>query len=102
MTVRFRPLALDDVRETVGFLETNGGVEVAERYFRAVMIAAESLTSLPNRGAPCLYARKELEGLRRVPVEGFDRWRIFYFVREGGVEVVRVLHTARDIGGIFR
>ena len=102
MKIRFRPLALDDVRETVRFLEANGGVDLAERYFRAVMLTGESLTILPNRGAPCVYPRKELKGLRRLPVEGFDRWRIFYFVREGSVEVARVLHTARDLDGLFR
>ena len=43
--------------------------------------------------------REELaEGLRSVPV---GRYVIFYLAIPGGVQIVRVLHGARDIEGFF-
>lgn len=36
-------------------------------------------------------------GLRRWPIPGFRNYLIFYRPMENGVEIVRVLHGARDI-----
>jgi toxin ParE1/3/4 len=38
-----------------------------------------------------------LADLRRWPVSGFPNHLIFYQPTEGGIEVVRVLHGARDL-----
>ncbi|HEY6393362.1 MAG TPA: hypothetical protein VIX89_18915 [Bryobacteraceae bacterium] len=43
----------------------------------------------------------KLAGLRRVPVKGFEKYLLFYIPRIGGIDIVRVLHSARDIQGIF-
>jgi hypothetical protein len=39
--------------------------------------------------------------LRRAPVKGFMNYLLFYIPRSGGIDVVRVLHAARDIESIF-
>jgi plasmid stabilization system protein ParE len=36
-----------------------------------------------------------------MPVQGFPRYLIFYRSAEEGVEIVRVLHSSRDIGSLF-
>ena len=38
-----------------------------------------------------------LGDIRSVPVSRFARYLVFYRVAEGGVEVLRVIHGARDI-----
>ncbi|MEX1025024.1 MAG: type II toxin-antitoxin system RelE/ParE family toxin [Planctomycetota bacterium] len=45
--------------------------------------------------------RAALAGLRSFPVKGFDKHLIFYRSTEHGIEVLRVLHGARDLGTIF-
>jgi len=47
------------------------------------------------------FTRPELEGLRSFRVEGFENHFVFYLPRESGIEVVRVLHGARDLEAIF-
>ena len=42
-----------------------------------------------------------LEGVRRVPVSGFTAYLLFYMPRADGIDVVRVLHGARDIEHLF-
>jgi toxin ParE1/3/4 len=48
-------------------------------------------------GTPCGFARPSLRRLRRWRVGGFDSWLIFYLPKCEGVEVVHVMHGARDI-----
>jgi toxin ParE1/3/4 len=43
----------------------------------------------------------DLEGVRRLPVKGFENYLIFYVPRSGGIDVIRVLHGARDIDNLF-
>ncbi len=42
-----------------------------------------------------------LNGLRRFPVRGFEKYLVFYLPREAGIDVIRVLHGARDIDNVF-
>ena len=39
--------------------------------------------------------------MRRFLVRGFDNYLIFYLPQPGGIDVIRVLHGARDIDNIF-
>ena len=41
-------------------------------------------------------------GLRAWPVSGFDSYIILYFVTGGGVQVVRIVHAARDLEGLLK
>jgi plasmid stabilization system protein ParE len=34
-------------------------------------------------------------------VQGFKRWLIFYLERPGAIEILRVLHGARDLEALF-
>ena len=68
----------------------------ADRFLdRLVDVATGTLAVAPLSGRE----REELgEGLRSLPVENN---LIFYRVRDGGVEVLRIIHGARDLGAIF-
>jgi plasmid stabilization system protein ParE len=41
------------------------------------------------------------EGIRVFPVSRFKKYLVFYRPIEGGIEVLRVLHGARDIQGLL-
>jgi len=74
---------------------------VAERYFAAVDETCALLVLHPQSGAPYNSGIDKLAGLRRVPIKGFEKYLLFYIARTGGIDVVRVLHAARDIESIF-
>ena len=42
-----------------------------------------------------------LRRVRRWPVTGFENWLIFYLPRANGVEVVHIIHGARDIEALL-
>ena len=55
------------------------------------------LATLPGIGEAFLTDHPRLQGVRRFRVAGFPNHLIFYREIEGGIEVVRVLHGARDL-----
>ena len=98
---RFRPLAVQDLRQTSAWLNEQAGPNVTARFLDAVRASVELLASMPSMGSPCGYSRPELKELRRWPVKDFDRWLIFYLPYEDGIDVARVLHGARNLDEIF-
>jgi toxin ParE1/3/4 len=50
---------------------------------------------------PCSFRNPELRDVRRLTVTGFENWLLFYRDTEDRIDVIRVLHGARDIAAIF-
>lgn len=76
--------------------------EVGERFLRSVRRDYAFLAEHPNAGAVRTSAIKAYRALRSWPVGGFHNYLIFYLPKRNGVEIVRVLHGARDIARLFR
>jgi len=57
------------------------------------------LLKLPEIGAPRHYGR--IEGLRMWRVRRFDKHLIFYRPVANGIEVIRVLHSSRDLAAVL-
>ena len=75
--------------------------EAALRFLDAVEATLRLLAENPELGPAREFERSELAGLRFFPVKGFDKHLIFYRLVPHGIEVLRVLHGARDLGAIF-
>ena len=52
---------------------------------------------MPGLGERRQTANPRLEGLRVWRIQGFEKHLIFYRPVDDGIEIVRVLHGARDI-----
>ena len=76
-------------------------IQASLRFIEAVECALLRLGSMPELGTLREYRRKRLAGLRMWPVPGFHMYLIFYRPRRRGIQLVRVLHGARDIKRIF-
>ena len=100
-SVKIRPLAWRDITETAEYLESNAGMEMADRFVDAVMAELELLSKMPQMGALGGFRSEEARDIRRWPITNFERWLIFYDPTGSPVEVVRVLHGARDINSIL-
>jgi toxin ParE1/3/4 len=70
-------------------------------FFDAAEAAFARLAALPSIGATVPFASTLAQGMRVWRVEGFERYLIFYRAVEHGIEVVRVLHAARDFPMVF-
>jgi toxin ParE1/3/4 len=69
----------------------------ARRFFLAVEKLAKRLTELPELGGVYESTDVEFSDLRVFPIPRFKNYLLFYRVHEDGIDVVRVLHGARDI-----
>ena len=96
-----RPQAEADLTDQFVYYLTTGGAELAERFLAAVEAAAERLLETPGIGVKRSFHHPSLQGLRMHPVRGFERHLVFYRERDDGIEIVRVLHGARDIPSVM-
>jgi toxin ParE1/3/4 len=74
---------------------------MGDHFYEAANATFDKVTAMPGMGAPRYFASACLEGLRMIPVLGFERHLVFYRPIETGVEIVRVLYSARDIESLF-
>ncbi len=100
-SVTQRPGARIDLLEQFVYFGEEESIELAERYFAAVHETCALLVKQPRMGRPYDSSVPGLAGLRRIPVQGFENYLIFYLPRPGGIDVLRVIHGARDIENLL-
>lgn len=95
-------LATTDIEEQADYLLERAGLAVALRFVDNAERAFDQLLAAPRMGALLGLDELPYEDLRRWHIDGFDRLMILYRETADGIEVVRLLHTARDIPTFFR
>jgi toxin ParE1/3/4 len=98
--VSFTPAAERDRDHHAAYIAEDNPA-AARRFYEALAASVAKLGEFPAMGSPRAYGSAELACLRMMPVQGFPCHLIFYRPAEGGVEIVRVLHSSRDIGSLF-
>lgn len=91
-----------DVANQVEYLLHHAGPATALRFIDNAERAFEQLRAMPGLGALVGLDELPYEDVRRWHVDGFDRVLVLYRVVADGVEVIRVLHTSRDIAALLR
>ncbi|WP_374633810.1 type II toxin-antitoxin system RelE/ParE family toxin [Ferrovibrio sp.] len=89
MRVRWAVSALTDFSHTIAFIAETDPTQ-AERIALALRMAGETLARFPHRGRP-----GRLKQTRELVLSGLP-WFIVYRVMNDGVEILRVIHGARD------
>jgi toxin ParE1/3/4 len=95
-----RPLAymeLDDLAEHLA--QTNEAA--ANRLLRAFEQTIQKLAQTPEIGSLCQFSHPRLTDMRCWPVKRFKNHLIFYRPLEGGIEVLHIIHGARDLPALF-
>jgi toxin ParE1/3/4 len=96
----FTPQAWQDALEIVEYIGTDNP-EAASRFVPALEDTCTQLVALPGMGSVRTFQRKDLQGVRIMPVTGFESSLIFYAAAGKSIKVIRVLHAARDFPTIF-
>jgi toxin ParE1/3/4 len=90
-----------DILLNAEYLEEHGGIELAQRFLVATQTTFEALAKMPKLGGLCAFQSPALRRIPRWPVKGFENWLIFYQVKRDGIEIVHLIHGARDIEDLF-
>jgi len=96
-----RPDAKVDLVEIYGYLYLHANEQVAERFADASDNAFDAIARMPGIGSLCAFNDPKLNGMRRWSIKGFPNYLIFYRTTSSEIEIVRVLHGARDLAVIF-
>ena len=88
--------ALADLRDIKAYITKHGTTRAAVRWIQTLRKKCQSVADTPGTGRP----RDDLDpGLRSVAVGNYV---IFYREESGRVDIVHILHGARDIERLFR
>lgn len=90
-----------DFAEQFAYLAETAGWDVADRFFAAALATFDRLCEMPEVGYRRRFKKTLLANVRVWPVKGFDRHHIFYRPLGDRIEILRILHTARDIDTMF-
>jgi toxin ParE1/3/4 len=94
--VRVRPLADREIDDHAGYIAKDN-LEAALRFLDAVQAALDRIGDCPSIGSPRYAHLPIMENLRVWAVPDFEHHLVFYVERSEYVDVLRVLHAARDI-----
>jgi plasmid stabilization system protein ParE len=91
-----------DIRRYAQYLFRERGRRTAETFLIRVEETADRLESLPGMGSPVESSRTELSHLRTFGVFRHPQVQLVYRTPPtGGIELVRVLHAARDVVAVL-
>ena len=99
-TVQRRDQAKRDLVELADYLDQRSQA-LSDRFLEAVERTLTSLAGMPGLGAPYPLQNPALQGLRHSAIQGFPNHIVFYLPTADGIDVVRVLHGARNIESIL-
>jgi len=94
------PQAAADLSDIASYIAEDN-LDAAERFLDAAEEAFALLASMPSMGRAVNFQSPAAQGIRVWRVRGFERYLIFYRAVAHGIEIVRVLHAARDIERLF-
>ena len=89
-----------DLVETAAYLGERSP-DITLHLLAAVEETLAAVADAPGIGIARRYGDPRLAGLRMLRVRGFRKYLLFYREAPEGIELVRVLHGARDIEAVL-
>ncbi len=99
--VHRRHRASQDLIDIYRYLAREAGLRVARHFFVQTEATFTRLAGMPGIGASYEHEHPALTGLRVFPVSRFKKYIVFYRPVADGIEILRVLHGARDFHGLL-
>lgn len=96
LAARLRSKATDDVKQAVEYYSAEADVGVATRFVDDLERTIRQLEVHPELGSLRFAFDLDLPGLRSFRVEEFP-FLVFYLIRREHLDVLRVLHSSRDV-----
>jgi len=90
------PLANQDIDTHVNYLRVYNE-KAAFRLFDAIRLTLTQIAKIPKIGVSYPLQNSRLAGLRKWPIKYFSNYIIFYLEKSEQIEVIHILHGARNI-----
>jgi toxin ParE1/3/4 len=99
--ILIRPAAERDLDAQAEYIAISSGGAAALRFYRSAAQTFQLLARSPSVGRRIPYRHPLLANARMLVMKGFPKHLIFYRLAEDQIEVIRVIHGARDIENLF-
>jgi len=96
-----RPQVFWDMDEVAAYIQKDNP-HAAIRFLECAEATFELLAQMPGLGSRYAVRNPRLPALRCFPVSGFPNHLIFYQATPDSIEIVRLLHGARNLTAILR
>ncbi|MBI1956723.1 MAG: type II toxin-antitoxin system RelE/ParE family toxin [Acidobacteria bacterium] len=97
-----RPAADRDLDAQADYITQHQDLDTALRFYQAAEETYRLIATQPKMGWTRNFGNPRLKGVRMCLMKEFDRHLVFYRPLKGGIEVLRIIHGARDIETLFR
>ncbi len=98
--IKKRPQAERDIEECFVFIGEEN-LDIAVHFLVAVEDSIELICQNPFLGRSREFKDSKIKNIRMMLVKHFHNYQIYYTVKDEIIEIVRVLHGARDVSDIF-
>ncbi len=95
-----REAVVKDLDDLAAYIQRDS-LEMAIRFLEAAQDTFALLSRTPELGGVFDLPNPHLSGMRVWRIKGFPSILVFYRPVAGGVEIIRVLHGARDFAVLF-
>ena len=95
-----RSAAREDLRSALIHYARVASTDVCFAFSLAAEEATQHILAHPQSGSPRMQGDRRFPNLRVWPISGFP-FVAFYIVTASGPEILRVLHTSRDVEAIL-
>lgn len=72
-------------------------LDASDRFLAAAEETFKQLAKIPGMGLLIQLSNPNLAGIRQQAIKGFKNYLVFYRLTNSEVEILRVIHGARDI-----
>lgn len=76
-------------------------LDASDKFIAAAEETFLQLGKMPGMGKICNFSNPNLQNIRQQAIKGFKKYLIFYRATNEEVEILRVIHCARDIEAIL-
>jgi len=94
------PQVIKDLIEIATYIAIEN-LDASDRFLKAANETFKQLAQMPRTGKICQFTNTQLVDIRQQAIKGFRKYLIFYRPTGSGIEIVRVIHGARDLAAIF-
>jgi plasmid stabilization system protein ParE len=98
------PQAAREITDQAAYYRERANAALADRWGAAVKGSLRAVRHFPESGSPLRSPTPSLSAVRRLPVEGFPNYLIFYEIDMllNTIYVTSVLHGARDLDSLLK
>lgn len=94
--IRVAPKARNDIKACAAWIRKDNPT-AAQRFVDAVSRTCDEIAQMPGIGSLRYADIPLIHGVRMIAVREFENYLLFYLEHEASVDVIRLLHGARDI-----